>query len=268
MKQVLRESLWLLSGGQYLSLLDEREPISEVSLGYIHFSALRPEISASSWRGAMLKAQERGWVHKRLNSGSSTFQLTKTGREVVAADFSALRQFLGGKRAVSVLAFKAVQKISSAKAGEARSWLEEVGGVSLSPGLWVFPTSTVPDWLLTRLRKTGYLTLPLAAVQGGGGRSLDLSAWTQGKIINESLQTVRRLEETSRSIGEVLALLESEKKLHHLQISHIGAAVTSVLSEMKGLSWLDLENAGLLETLFRALQASDEVIVAWTARNS
>lgn len=268
MKQVLRESLWLLSGGQYLSFLDDRESIFEVSLTYADFAALRPKFSASSWRGAMLKAQERGWVHRRVVSGDITFQLTKTGREGVSADFQAFRQFLAGKKTSSFLAFKP-QKTNKSGVFDAsfiRSLLLESGGVALQAGLWAFPTGPVPDLILTKLRKSGFLTLVLESPKGMTQQSQDIFAWVQDKKKSGHSASMSSLEEISKQLDSLLALLESKKTLHHLQISQIGSLLASTYSEITNLSWLDLEDEHLLDSVFKVLQASDSVISTWTRR--
>lgn len=270
MKQVLRESLWLLSGGQYLSFLDDRESIFEVSLTYADFAALRPKFSASSWRGAMLKAQQRGWVHRRAVSGDITFQLTKTGREWVSADFQAFRQFLAGKKNASFLAFKLAQAKKSGllDASFIRSLLLESGGVALQPGLWAFPTGQVSDLILTKLRRSGYLTLVLEGSKATTQYSQDIFAWVQEKRTVSHEVSRTSLEEISKQINSLLALLESKKTLHHLQISQIGSLLVSTYSEMMQLSWLDLEDEHLLESVFSSLQASDAVIALWLRRKA
>jgi hypothetical protein len=216
----------------------------------------------------MLKAQERGWVHRRVVSGEITFQLTKTGREGVSADFVAFRQFLAGRKTSSFLAFK-LQKTSKSGVFDAsfiRSLLMEAGGVALQAGLWAFPTGQVPDLILTKLRKSGFLTLVLESPKGTTQQSQDVFSWVQEKKMIAHSASMSSLEEISKQLNSLLALLESKKTLHHLQISQIGSLLTSTYSEMKNLSWLDLEDERLLESVFTVLQVSDSVISTWIRR--
>lgn len=263
MKQVLRESLWLLAGGQYLSLLDEREPTTEVGWSYQDFGALRPQFSASSWRGAMLKATEQQWVQRRQISGRARFYLTRNGKQEIAADFGGLRQFIGSRGSMTLLVVRSPKKVTPTKAAQLRTLLAELSGVLLVPNVWIFPVSAMPDYGLQQIRRLGYVPLSLKIQPGTGQVSLGLSEWL-GQSVSEDLQTGHQLlEEVVTRLETLLDKLKDEKKWHHLQISQLGSFVTRLLSELCKNPWLLLEQEEYLARVQRALELCDQAMVEW-----
>lgn len=265
MKQVLRESLWLLAGGQFLSLLDEREPFSEVSLGYTEFQELRPEFQASSWRGAMLKASQRGWVQKRHVSGRGVFQLTRAGKQEIVTDFQAFRQVIRRSGRVCI-AIKSSRGRSSDLPG-LRTLLGTYSGYLLTPQLWILPFREVPDLLLQQIQRLGFQSLVLSVPGESSLKQGSLSEWLVPRAQESSTYLFSRLEKTITQSEELLNKIFEKKSLHHLQIAQIGSIATDLLSELKSVSWPALEDAQLLSLVLRAFEVVDQLVVEWFESN-
>lgn len=259
MKQVMRESLKLLNGGQYLSLLDDRELKTEHVLTYQDFQLLRPQFQASSWRGAMSKALERGWVQKRSISGKTGFQLTKLGRQVVLADFTAHRQFLR----TSAFSFLLVQSDKKQFSQQVRELLQRSSGQLLLPGIWVFPLEVIPDLLLDQARALGAKTLVIPSRSSAEGSRLGLSEWLLKEQKDSASTFILSLEEVSKSMSRLLEKSNSKKRMHHMQISQLGHYSIQVLSWISKLPWVVLEDSFLSESVFQALEQLDLVFSKW-----
>ncbi len=225
-------------------------------MSYEDFASLRPEYSASSWRGAMLKAQSKGWVQKRAISGRSVFRLTKSGRDRVSADFAAFQMFLKGNKSISLLGLN-LSEVMPKSLSTVRGALKEYSGVCVLPGIWALPGS-VPEMLIRQIQRVQGKTLVLHTE---GDQSL--ISWQDTRFSVLAQQSYTCLEEASKEIDRLLLILDGEKKLHHTQISQIGGISVSVLTEIQSLSWLVLEDSVMQDRVFLTLQGIDEAFSLW-----
>lgn len=262
MKQVLRESMQLLAGGQYLSFLDSRELLTEIQISYPGFESLRPEFKAGSWRTAMLKATQKRWVNKRSIAGRTTFELTLMGKQQLSADFQPLRLAISGGMTVCLL-LKPVRSISAAEGAQVRSLLISASGYLLQPNLWILPMGEVPDVMVNQILQRGYQTLRLAGPSLKPGVKWGGAQWASFSSEKSVEEYSRSLEEACTHLTELLDKFSSKKTMHHLQISQIGRLIIEVVSEVRSLPWVFLEDARLLSLVLEAFRLTDLAAVAW-----
>lgn len=262
MKQVLRESLMLLGGGQYLTFLDTRELLTEIQITYPGFQALRPEFKPGSWRTAMLKAVQRRWVNKRVISGRTTFELTLLGKQELTTDFQPLRLAITGGATVCLL-LKPARLITTAEAAQVRSLLITSSGYLLQPNLWILPMGEVPDVVLAQIAQKGYQYLRLAGPSLRPGTRWGGASWVSNQSQTDIQVKISTLEAACTQMSELLDKIPLKKTMHHLQISQIGRLAIEVVSEVRTLPWPWLEDSRLLSLVLESFRLSDLLMLEW-----
>ncbi|MCD8507055.1 hypothetical protein LRY58_02010 [Candidatus Woesebacteria bacterium] len=209
MRKVLRESLSLLLAGQISSILREDAPQHQMQLSYEDFSQLQPDVADSSWRGAMLKAKRRRWVMSRQEGEFTRFQLTKYGREQLAADFAAFQRVREYSTTWTLLILQPLEGKRQQYAALKRE-LDQRGAALVVSSVYAWPSEVYNQDLVRRLEELGFIPCFLP-IDPRKSRPTQLEAfWRSGRALQRK---IRVLEKTSKDCASLLTKLHADKKI-------------------------------------------------------
>lgn len=262
MKQVLRESLFLLLGGNIASVLGHNRLSESMTLTYADFVALRPEFARSSWRGAMLKATSRKWVQKNEWGGETAFQLTLLGTEEIRQEIGFIKPESSSDHWLLALLQPHPERAERQYKAAQRE-LETRGFANLLPSVYALPKDTFDQGLVEQLRRYGFY-VTLVPVQPQKAKPMSLAAFLEESPA--SRQKARELVSLSKNVTQLLHNLHQRKSIHPKQKEQIGSYVVSGLTLFKQLSWVELIQDQAQSLVFSLSEQLDELMRLYLAQ--
>lgn len=263
MKKILRESLQLLFAGQIEATIWGSGGKLDTLLSYDDFSALRPTVGGSSWRGAMAKAVELRYVVKRLKKGKTAFMLTRLGQEYLKRDFSGLQR-VGDASIYSLMLLKPSRGIAPGSYARVHKKIHENRGVGILPSVFLFPTKEVSAVLLQELNQLGFLCCSFPIDSDKTHPAL-ITDWLFSH--SSQMQDIRHFQRISSQVTSLIDEIKVKKVLHKATKGKIGGLILSGMSILRELAWFETKDEQILQETEVLLRSIDHIMQEYSLKD-
>ncbi len=231
MRAVMQEMIFLLGVAGINDLYFHQSPQNLQLLTYEDFASLRPQYSASSWRGIAAKLVADRLIIKTLKEGKTAFQITLLGMETFSSFFPFL-QDTQADTTWSLCLLKHPQK-RPALWVEARRMLQRRGYHSVFPQVFLKFQSDYDGGVAQDLIKMGFF-VSFLAVNSSQMQPMRIDDLLEGTL-QQDLSLQRKLMDLSKQIDRLLVERKKEKDLSSKEKQKIGTLLLSGLHILKSI---------------------------------